>query len=69
MTHHGHSVIWKTKKTAHGAVHGGRHLRTSQEKHGKTVAVLVPFFDLAVQTRRIRQIATVLRGERIEAAR
>ena len=30
MSHHGHSVIWKTMKTAHGAVLGGRHFRTSR---------------------------------------
>ena len=30
MSLHGHSVIWKTMKTAHGAVHGGRHFRTRQ---------------------------------------
>ena len=29
MSHHGHSVTSKTMKTAHGAVHGGRHFRTS----------------------------------------
>ena len=28
MSHHGHSVTRKTMKTAHGAVHGGRHFRT-----------------------------------------
>ena len=28
MSNHGHSVTRKTTKTAHGAVHGGRHFRT-----------------------------------------
>ena len=29
MSHYGHSVTRKTMKTAHGAVHGGRHFRVS----------------------------------------
>ena len=29
ISHHGHSVTWKTMKTVHGPVHGGRHFRIS----------------------------------------
>ena len=42
MRHHGHSVIWKTMKTAHGAVHGGRHFSDQAQEAAQALGELPP---------------------------